>query len=319
MVAYLAATFGAFTLALSFAVPAAGTCTRGLGWAANNQYAPSIGSKSLITWYHHWQNGPVPQMPDKNEYVPMYWGRTYTNLWQQRVAEMHKKTPKHLMAFNEPDVKGQSNMDPNDAAQLYMQEIYPWGKKGVQLGSPAIVWNLNWMDTFLNAIQQSGGDVDFICLHWYGSWNDIASLKKFVQTAHSRFGKNIWIPELGITTASHPSQGQVQNFMMEAFTWLDSQSYVERAAWFGAFESNNPPDNFATGLNALFSPQGQLSQMGQWYSSAGGRSKRSLRSRHHTIAARNATDSNDDPVHCDATCELRNSQIDEYYAQLPTA
>jgi hypothetical protein len=67
----------------------------------------------------------------------------------------------------------------------------------------------------------------------YGSWNDIASFKKYVQTAHTRFGKNIWIPELGVTTASHPSQGQVKNFMMEVFAWLESQSYVERAAWFG--------------------------------------------------------------------------------------
>lgn len=319
MVGYLAATLGAFTLALSFSVSSVDALDRGLGWATNNQYASGIGSKSLITWYHHWQDGPVPQMPGKNEYVPMYWGRRYNNLWKQRVAEMNKKTPKHLMAFNEPDVKGQSNMDPNDAAQLYMTDIYPWAKKDVLLGSPAIVWDLNWMDTFLNAVKQKGGHVDFICLHWYGSWNDIASFKKYVQTAHTRFGKNIWIPELGVTTASHPSQGQVKNFMMEVFAWLESQSYVERAAWFGSFESNHPPDNFATGLNALFNPQGQLSDMGQWYSSSGAKSKRSLRSRHHAIAARNATDSSDDPVHCDPTCQLRNSQIEEYYSQLPTA
>lgn len=114
-----------------------------------------------------WQDGPVPQMPDKNEYVPMFWGLPHRNLWNQRVAEMNKKPPKHLMAFNEPDVKGQANMDPNSAAQLYMREIYPWAKKGVQLGSPAIVWNLNWMSTFLDAVQKQGGHVDFICLHWY--------------------------------------------------------------------------------------------------------------------------------------------------------
>jgi hypothetical protein len=114
-----------------------------------------------------WQDGPVPQMPSKNEYVPMYWGPSHMNLWNQRVAEMHKNTPKHIMAFNEPDVKSQSNMDPNYAAQLYMEQIYPWAKKGVRLGSPAIVWNLQWMDTFLSAIKKKGGSVDFICLHWY--------------------------------------------------------------------------------------------------------------------------------------------------------
>jgi len=71
------------------------------------------------------------------------------------------------------------------------------------------------------------------CVYRYGSWNDLAGFKKWVQTAHSQFQMNIWIPELGITSASHPSQAQVKNFMMNAFTWLDSQPYVERAAWFG--------------------------------------------------------------------------------------
>lgn len=52
MVGSLAATLGAFTLALSFAVSSVDACDRGLGWATDNSYAPSIGSKSIITWYH---------------------------------------------------------------------------------------------------------------------------------------------------------------------------------------------------------------------------------------------------------------------------
>jgi len=114
-----------------------------------------------------WQNGPVPQMPSKNEYVGMFWGEKYRSLWNQRVAEMHKKTPKYLMSFNEPDVVGQANMDPNSAADLFMKEIYPWTKKGVKVCSPAIVWNLKWMQTFLSAIKKQGGHVDMACLHWY--------------------------------------------------------------------------------------------------------------------------------------------------------
>lgn len=315
MVPYLKAILGA--LALSFSVSSVSACARGLGWATDNRLAPVIGSKPLITWYHHWQDGPVPQMPSKNEWVPMFWGPSYWNLWNQRVAEMKKHTPKHLMAFNEPDVDGQSNLDAHYAAQLYMEQIYPWSKKGVKLCSPAIVWNLDWMSTFLSAIKKKGGHADLLCIHWYGSWKDLAGFKKFVQTAHSRFGKNIWIPELGITSASNPSQAEVKNFMMNAFTWLDSQSYVERAAWFGDFKSNQPPDSFASGKNALFKPNGQLSDMGEWYAYTHKPDKRSLRSRHH-ILARNETDGVDDAVHCDRTCELRNSQIDAYEATLST-
>ena len=95
----------------------------------------------------------------------MFWGPSKSSQWSSRVAEMKMKTPQHLMGFNEPDVPSQSNMNADYAAQLFMQEIYPWSKKGVQLGSPAIVWNLNWMNSFLNALKQKGGHVDFICLH----------------------------------------------------------------------------------------------------------------------------------------------------------
>jgi hypothetical protein len=108
-----------------------------------------------------------------------------------------------------------------------------------------------------------------------------------VQTAHSKFNKNVWVTELGITSASNPTQSQSKSFMISAFSWMDSQSYVERAAWFGksntfllhpgtiffkllftslgAFESGSAPDGFASSDNALFKPGGQLSDMGLWY------------------------------------------------------
>jgi Glycosyl hydrolase catalytic core len=67
----------------------------------------------------------------------------------------------------------------------------------------------------------------------YGSWSDLAGFKNYVQTAHQRFNKNIWITEVGITTASNPSQQQVKTFMMNAFSWMDTQGYIERGGWFG--------------------------------------------------------------------------------------
>jgi hypothetical protein len=67
----------------------------------------------------------------------------------------------------------------------------------------------------------------------YGSWNALDDFKRYVTKVHSRFGINIWITEIGITAASYPSTQQVKNFLMQSFTWLDSQYYVERASWFG--------------------------------------------------------------------------------------
>jgi len=317
MAPHFAAVLGALTLVLSLAASHVNaSCARGLGWATNNQYGSNMGHTSEISWYHHWQDGPVPEIGV--EFVPMFWGPSKQSLWNSRVAEMKKKTPKHLMGFNEPDVTGQANMNADYAAQLFMQEIYPWSKEGVQLGSPAVVWDLNWLNTFLNALKQKGGQVDFICLHWYGPWNDLAGFQKYVQTAHSRFGKNIWITELGITSASNPSQSEVKSFMVSAFNWMDTQSYVVRGAWFGSWESNHPPDSYSTHFNALLQPGGALNDMGNWYCYAGHAAKRSLPSRHHMLA-RNTTDVGNGPTECDDICVLRKTQLDSYYASLPAS
>jgi len=103
---------------------------------------------------------------------------------------------------------------------------------------------------------------------------------------------------------------------MNAFTWLDSQSYVERAAWFGSFEITQPPDYYATGLNALFNAHGTLSDMGFWYGYTSRPDKRSLRRGRHVLARNGTGAGDDDAVHCDDTCHRRNSQIEAYEATL---
>jgi len=316
MVSSLTAISGA--LALLFALPSVHATARGLAWATNNNFAPVIGGKPLVTWYHHWQDGPVSQMPSKNEYVPMFWGSKKWDKWNSRKAEMKKKTPKHLLGFNEPDISSQGDMDPNYAAQVWMDEIHPWAAKGVKLGSPAVAWDLNWMKSFLDALKKKGGHVDFITIHWYGSWKDIAGFKKFVETAHSRFGYKIWITELGITTGSKPSQQNTKDFMMKAFAFMDSTGYVDRASWFGCFEASSPPDSYATGKNALFKSAGKLSDMGFWYGYTSKPDRRDLQTRHHAIAARiNATEvevEDEDAVDCDEICKLRTASLEAFEA-----
>ncbi|KAJ7018407.1 glycosyl hydrolase catalytic core-domain-containing protein [Mycena alexandri] len=264
-------------------------------------FAPVIGGKPKITWYHHWEFGSVPQMPAKNEFK---WDQ-----WSSRKSDMAKKTPKHLLGFNEPDISSQANMSPASAADVWMQEIHPWAAKGVKLGSPAVAWNLDWTASFLSELKKRGGHVDFVT--------------KFVSTAHSRFGYQVWVTELGVTSASKAQQ-QTKDFMMSAFSWMDSTGYVDRASWFGCFESSKPPDAYATAKNALLKDAGSLSDLGYWYgySSQPDRRADDLKTRHHAIAARladpdaqaeaEAADDGVPPNHCDEICELRNAALEGY-------
>lgn len=323
MVSAFAALSGLLTLLTTFQSVAA--TARGLAWATDNRYAPTIATKPKISWYHHWQDGPVSQMPKDVEYVPMFWGPSKWGLWNQRQSQMKNNPPKYLLTFNEPDVSSQANMNPYYAAQLWMEQIHPWSKKGVKIGSPAIAWDLNWLDTFTKELNKRGGHYDFVCVHWYGSYKDLSKFKKFIKAAHDRFGKKIWIPEFGITHASNPSPQDIQNFISGAHSYMDSSGFVDRSAWFGCFLEYQPPDNYATGRNALFSAPYKLSNLGHWYGSSSSQSTRrsiNIRNRHHDIAAReNATtaDEDDGATHCDEICQLREEAIADWYAQHPDA
>ncbi|KAJ7598055.1 glycosyl hydrolase catalytic core-domain-containing protein [Mycena floridula] len=307
-------------LALLLALPSVHATDRGLAWATDNNYAPIIAKGPLITWYHHWQDGPVSTMPSNLEYVPMFWGSSKWDLWNARKADMNKKWPQHLMGFNEPDISSQGNMDPNYAATVWMNEIQPYGWKGVKLISPAIAWDLNWLKTFMNAVASKGGNIDMVACHWYGSWNDIAGFKKFIAAVRTQTNRKIWVTELGITSSSNPTQAQTKEFMMEAFTWMQSTGYVDRASWFGCFLVNSPPDNYATGKNGLFQAAKVLSDMAYWYIYSTNKDRRELQSRHHNIAASLEARAEDDasPIHCDEICKLRSAQLDAYESALNT-
>jgi hypothetical protein len=307
---------------------------RGVTWAVDNRWATPVGQLPLIKWYHHWADGPVPEMGTRAEFVPMFWGPKNTAKWNQRVAEMNKKKPNHIMAFNEPDLSGQANMNPYYAAELFMQQIHPWRAKGVRVGSPAIAYNMEWMATFLAEVKKRGGAVDFLCIHWYGSHKDIAGFKKFVTAVRTKFNKQIWVTELGITSSSNPSQNQVKSFLIGAVTWMDSQPYIERFSWFGCFLKSNPPDGFATGFNGLFAASKQLADMAYWLGYTKSSASTVKRSVDHSSLARrltsrlNSTSIGDDDdvvdygvpkftgevTDCDELCQLRNGQLDTFDA-----
>lgn len=318
MVAVLALFYGAITFLSAFHQVDA--CIRGLAWATDNRYAPRISNLPLVGWHYHWQDGAVPQMAAKAPFVPMFWGPRHWDKWSKTKNWMWQHRPKYVIGFNEPDIGSQANMNAYYAADVWMKEIQPWKNRGTNLISPCIAWDQNWMATFLGEVRKRGGRVDAICLHWYGPYTGLNNFKKFVTQAHQRFGKPIWITEIGITSSSHPSTRQVKAFLMNAFQWLDTQTYVSHCAWFGCFESNRAPDSFATGKNSFFKPGGALSDMGFWYGYTKHPNKRSFSSRHHLLSRADEDTLDDvdstDPGSCEV-CDKRTAQMDKWEKDHP--
>lgn len=250
--------------------------SRGLAWGTDNRWAKNI-AKGSIDWYHHWQAHSVPQMPNHVEYVPMLWGQRYMGLWKSQKKHFHKTKPKYVLAMNEPDVSGQSDMSPKAAVNMYMKELEPLRKKGIKVSSPQIVWNTKWMDSFMKQLHARGGDVDFMAIHYYGSYKNPKRLQKWIKTVRAKYNKNIWLTEYGVTASSGGSAKQIKNFQTKVTAWMDKLGYVDRVAWLGCFAVNNPPDAYASRQNAMLSSNGKMRSIGYSFVYSGnGKRKRDV-------------------------------------------
>lgn len=312
--------FASVALAVFLASQVHAKVERGLAWAADNQWAKSV-AKGDIMWYHHWENGKVDTIPDNIEYVPTYWGPQKASQWGQVKASMGGKMPKNLLAFNEPDVQGQANMSPQQAVSEFMKELQPFAEKGVNVSTPQMVYNLDWLDQFMNGCKKAGCKISFAALHWYGSTSDLPKFKKWVSTVNKRYNIPVWVTEFGITQQSHPSQGQVIKFLNQAMDFLSDQKFVHRAAWNGAYCIENPPDQYATRLNAMFNTGGALRPIAQQWIWNGFQHKRSQNgsgheghafARRHKVARSNDAeeiDNEGDAVMCDEYCQQREKYM----------
>ena len=162
------------------------TSKRGLGYIATNnpQDVRNFNqSQSQISWVYDWGLDRPDYLTNISvEYIPMQWGSGNIENLAASVKSQGAKTvlvcapvvsitvqlifslPK---AFNEPDFSQQSNIDPNFAAQLWMQYLEPLKADGVRLGGPAVSSSgtgTPWLTQFLAAC--SNCTIDFLPFHW---------------------------------------------------------------------------------------------------------------------------------------------------------
>ncbi|KAK0528941.1 hypothetical protein OC835_001875 [Tilletia horrida] len=259
----------AAVVALLASVPALAT-DRGLAWPGQTggQWTGSV-AQGQIRWYHHYDQGGVPGF-EHITWLPMFWGPQLFDQWNQRKQDMQSYRPPAILAFNEPDQPGQANMSPDQAAQLWSQELAPYQQQGIIVSSPQMSYDQNWLASFMNILQnQYGHSPDVIALHFYGSADDngLNGLKSYVENVRNAYGKNIYMTELGVIASTNPSEQQVNNWMHQALNYLNGLGYVDKVAWFGDFAQNQNPDGYVSNYNALFSSadDGSLTQLGADY------------------------------------------------------
>ncbi|KAI0058321.1 glycoside hydrolase [Artomyces pyxidatus] len=236
----------------------------GLAWPNGNSVdIDQYRTTGKVSWYYTW--GPSYFDTDL-EFVPMLWGSDQANQWQgtinQTIQERHVQA---VLAFNEPQQPGQSNLTPAQGADLWRTYIEPLRLQGVRLGSPApssAPSGKTWLQDWLAACD-GGCTVDFIALHWYDV--DADAFKAYLQDFHQTFNLNLWVTEWACQNyndvKAQCSQDDIYQFMNNTESFMDETDYVERYAWFGAMENMQ-------GVNqddALMTKSGSINALGKQY------------------------------------------------------
>jgi RNA polymerase sigma factor (sigma-70 family) len=217
-------------------------------------------------WYYNWSPSPSFGATSGVEFVPMVWGTANVDA---DVAKA-KANGKVLLGFNEPDLKEQSNMSPEQVLDL-------WPKlqaSGLRLGSPSVAYGGDtaggWLDRFMAGAKQRGYRVDFIALHWYGG--DFGpdapnQLKRYLQNVYNRYKLPIWLTEYALMRFEggtvYPSVEQQVSFVKNSTVMLEGLAFVERYAWFILYSSK-------AGDTGLYSNGTTPTGVGAAYRAAGG-------------------------------------------------
>lgn len=191
-----------------------------------------------VSWAYDWNMYSNGQLPGEVEYVPMLWGAKMFGGWVAAIETALGGGSNYILGFNEPDMPGQSNMDPSEAVGYYQNYITPYAGQAT-LVSPSVTSStssgqgLDWLKSFMDSCQ--GCNIGGISVHWYGSSPD--QLKSFVTDAVNFAGKygitEVWLTEFALTDAMNGGNPEAAaKFLKDVLPWLDSQPAVTRYAYF---------------------------------------------------------------------------------------
>ena len=244
--------------------PVNGAKKVGIAWANPNDNELAnfmIGKTSAVyTWSPY--KPPILNNYPNVDFLPMLWGEKQIGQFHELVKPGYAR---HILAFNEPDQGGQSNMNAWHAADLWMQHIQPLKSQGYTLVSPACTnapAGLQWQRDFNTACSQRGCTVDVIATHWYGT--DTQNFIDHVTQYHDVFGKEVWITEFACQNfggGAQCSPDQIWSFMKTVTDWMDNTPWVGRYFYFGVLHDMGNV-NWA---NQLMNGRGQPNDLGYEY------------------------------------------------------
>lgn len=214
------------------------------------------------TWYN-W--GPTPG----GDGIPMLWNAS-------QIGGGLAGDATWLMGFNEPDVPGQANMTPQEAARAwsYVESTYP-NRKLVSPGVMSLTWLTNWRAAYWSAYGRPP-KVDALAVHWYyqNDGDPLQSFQRQVQLAENMAQQwgvaEVWVTEFAL----YPcwlGQNATVRFIADAYAWLDTRPTVTRAFWFQVYMRGDEPWSPGPECNSsLGNSDGTLTDIGRAFKNLSG-------------------------------------------------
>lgn len=183
------------------------------------------------SWFYTWSSANNAQSV---EFVPMIWDETHIN------DEIISNSD-YILGFNEPDLSGQANISPVEAAKYWkiIEEKY----SNKKLISPAVShlhkeWLLEFRDSYYNLYNEYPR-LDGIAFHCYlPSANECINLGKyFINLANNWNVKEIWCTEFAFLEVYNKDyKNQINIFI----SWLESEQMIERYAPYVSYNGECP-------------------------------------------------------------------------------
>lgn len=201
------------------------------------------------------------------DFTPMMWGGGSEEKVSAKLEILREAIARgevnHLLGFNEPDQKEQSNMSVERVVELWPRLM----ELDVPLISPGCVHpDREWMREFMEQVDQKQLRVDAIAVHSYGGPDPVHMMRRLARV-YQEFGRPIWITEfaVGDWKAKKPEQNRhkpskIAKYMREILPALEEAPFVERYAWFSASPKSGP-----LGTSALLDEKLELTQLGRIY------------------------------------------------------
>lgn len=226
---------------------------RGCLYEAGKNDCSALTSSGQLSWITNWGDSPDGSS-DGLTFIPQLWGKTaangwdYTTNWKDNCQKALDNGAPAILGFNEPNIAGQANLSPSDAASVWKDHIAtPFGSSGKILVSPGVTSEqsgpegnkvfpgLDWLSSFKGAGASWGATAVHMYANCAADANDqVTYLKAMVDEAGKRFSLPVWVTEFGCDPSSGGSADQQAAFIKAAVEYLEGESNVKQYAAFKA-------------------------------------------------------------------------------------